>query len=125
MPMLQRWKVDMKWKLRTWQYHLNILKRRRMAKIRRCYDEAWAKNTENEGHVFFGEPDNNIHDLCHYFSAMHEEDWGALDSLLARPWWSRTWVVQEIWNASDAVLQCGSVTLKWKTFAKAFDYDEA
>jgi hypothetical protein len=33
--------------------------------------------------------------------------------------------VQEIWGASDAVLQCGNTTIKWKTFQRAMDYSEA
>ena len=60
-----------------------------------------------------------------YFSNQWESHWQALDELLARPWWGRTWIVQEVWSASDAVLQCGTTTIKWKTFQKAMDYSEA
>ena len=60
-----------------------------------------------------------------YFSNEWESHWQALDELLARPWWGRTWIVQEVWSASDAVLQCGTTTLKWKTLQKAMDYSEA
>ncbi|KAH8643121.1 hypothetical protein IG631_00584 [Alternaria alternata] len=60
----------------------------------------------------------------HYFKREWDSHWQALDELLARPWWGRTWIVQEIWCASDAVLQCGATQLKWKTFQKAMDYAE-
>jgi hypothetical protein len=60
-----------------------------------------------------------------YFKNEWESHWQALDELLARPWWGRTWIVQEVWSASDAVLQCGATTIKWKTFQKAMDYSEA
>ena len=60
-----------------------------------------------------------------YYKNEWESHWQALDELLARPWWGRTWVVQEIWSASDAVLQCDATTIKWKTFQKAMDYSEA
>lgn len=60
-----------------------------------------------------------------YFSNKWESHWQALDELLARPWWGRTWIVQEVWSASDAVLQCGTTTIKWKTLQKAMDYSEA
>jgi hypothetical protein len=60
-----------------------------------------------------------------YFSNEWESHWQALDELLARPWWGRTWIVQEVWSASDAVLQCGTTKIKWKTLQKAMDYSEA
>ncbi|KAJ4311623.1 hypothetical protein N0V94_007851 [Neodidymelliopsis sp. IMI 364377] len=60
-----------------------------------------------------------------YFGNEWEYQWQALDELLARPWWGRTWIVQEVWSASDAVLQCGATTIKWKTLQKAMDYSEA
>jgi hypothetical protein len=59
-----------------------------------------------------------------YFTDKWNSHWQALDALLARPWWGRTWIVQEVWSASDAVLQCGTTTLKWKNFQKAMDYSE-
>ncbi|PVH68021.1 heterokaryon incompatibility, partial [Cadophora sp. DSE1049] len=36
-----------------------------------------------------------------FFSYDQMRDWDALDELLCRPWFSRTWVVQEVWKASD------------------------
>ncbi|KAI4927818.1 hypothetical protein J4E85_006330 [Alternaria conjuncta] len=60
-----------------------------------------------------------------YFKNEWEPYWEALDELLTRPWWERTWIVQEIWCASDAVLQCGFTIIEWKTFQMAMDYSEA
>ncbi|KAL6898484.1 heterokaryon incompatibility domain-containing protein [Trichoderma evansii] len=54
-----------------------------------------------------------------------QADWEAVDNLLARLWCSRTWVVQEIWQAKDAILVCDDSTIKRKTFKKAMEYQEA
>ncbi|KAI0549974.1 heterokaryon incompatibility protein-domain-containing protein [Xylaria curta] len=48
-----------------------------------------------------------------------EEDWEALDELLARPWWSRAWVLQEAWSATDAILQCGQSIISWDIIKRA------
>ncbi|KAH9203704.1 heterokaryon incompatibility protein-domain-containing protein [Leptodontidium sp. 2 PMI_412] len=45
--------------------------------------------------------------------------WNSLGELLGRPWFSRAWVVQEVWMASGAILQCGNTHLRWGTFARA------
>lgn len=67
----------------------------------------------------FGNPYNK------YFKSEWESYWEALDELLTRHWWERTWIVQEIWCASDTVLQCGTTIIEWKTFQMAMDYSEA
>jgi hypothetical protein len=93
------------------------------------YDEALATEqaTKNDfavtGFPVLYNMDGNSRD--EYFKNEWESHWQALDELLARPWWGRTWIVQEVWSASDAVLQCGATTIKWKTFQKAMDYSEA
>ncbi|KZM28550.1 uncharacterized protein EKO05_0005580 [Ascochyta rabiei] len=60
-----------------------------------------------------------------YFENEWESHWQALDDLLARPWWGRTWIVQEVWSASKVLMQCGDHTIKWKRFRTAMDYSEA
>lgn len=60
-----------------------------------------------------------------YFTNEWESHWQALDELLARPWWGRTWIVQEVWSASNAVLQCGTTEIAWKTLQSAMRYSEA
>ena len=53
------------------------------------------------------------------------EDWETLDELVARPWWSRTWVVQEVWSARKVILQCGAAIIRWRTIQEALNYSEA
>ena len=43
----------------------------------------------------------------------------ALSNLLARPYWSRVWVVQEALCSSRAIVKCGFVEVALKLFAKA------
>ncbi|KAL7920220.1 heterokaryon incompatibility domain-containing protein [Trichoderma austrokoningii] len=90
--------------------------------------ELWKKillNQKQQGHIFTGCP--VLYDCSYipFFKDARQPDWEAVDSLLARLWWSRTWVVQEIWQAKDAILLCGDSSLKWKTFQKAMEYQEA
>ena len=75
------------------------------------------------GYPILYDMDGNPYDK--YFKSEWEPYWEALDELLTRPWWERTWIVQEIWCASDAVLQCGTSIIEWKTFQMAMDYSEA
>jgi Heterokaryon incompatibility protein (HET) len=43
--------------------------------------------------------------------------WEALGSILQRPWFSRSWVVQEAAVAKSATLHCGSSSIAWADFA--------
>lgn len=94
---------------------------------------AWKKlmaehdgNRSQVGHIQFGIPVLYESDMKCFFEDTFQEDWAALDELLAQPWWSRTWVVQEVWCGSDKTLiQCGRTAIKWKTSQKAMDYEEA
>ncbi|KAL7929280.1 heterokaryon incompatibility domain-containing protein [Trichoderma chlorosporum] len=113
----------------TWQpqsSYLNEEEKQEMKNLTRS--EMWNKillNNKNRGHIVTGVP--ILYDSVYFpfFINSRQADWNAVDNLLARPWWSRTWVVQEIWQASEAILQCGSSTLKWKTIEKAMAYQEA
>jgi hypothetical protein len=40
--------------------------------------------------------------------------WSAVRSLLQRPWFSRVWTFQEIVLAQQAVLYCGTHTIRWR-----------
>lgn len=89
--------------------------------------DLWKKimlNQKQRGHIITGYP--VLYDSSYYpfFKNSRQLDWEAVDNLLARLWWSRTWVVQEIWLAKDAILLCGDSSLKWKTFKKAMEYQE-
>jgi hypothetical protein len=125
-------------KLKNYLYKFLALLRRRCYLVRgqRAYTDRWheygeaiatEEATKNNFAVtgfpvlyeMYGNPREE------YFGNEWESHWQALDKLLARPWWGRTWIVQEVWSASDAVLQCGATTIKWKTFQKAMDYSEA
>ncbi|KAH0489768.1 hypothetical protein TgHK011_001267 [Trichoderma gracile] len=81
-------------------------------------------NDRQNGHIITGVPVLYTSVYHPFFEDARQADWEALDDLLARPWWSRTWVVQEIWQAQQAILQCGDSTLKWKTVRKAMQYQE-
>jgi hypothetical protein len=47
--------------------------------------------------------------------------WKALDALLARPWFTRVWVLQEVILSKDAVLICGQRSICWEDFSLATD----
>ena len=65
-------------------------------------------------------------DRSRFYDDSFLADWHAIDALLARPWWSRTWIVQEVWSSGGkTVLQCGETMLEWKTFQAAMDYEDA
>jgi len=42
----------------------------------------------------------------------------SLENLVARPWFSRAWVVQEIMVAQRASVHCGRLTIPWKVLKK-------
>ena len=44
------------------------------------------------------------------------EMWGALLSLSQRPYWHRTWIMQELLLAQDIIVHCGERILPWETF---------
>ena len=43
--------------------------------------------------------------------------WNATSDIFARSWLRRLWVVQEAALASDAIVQCGALTLPWTDLA--------
>lgn len=46
-------------------------------------------------------------------------NWTSLLSLIARPWFSRRWVVQEIAVSKDAEVFCGTETVSWSKLSDA------
>ncbi|KAF6839369.1 heterokaryon incompatibility protein [Colletotrichum plurivorum] len=80
-------------------------------------------------HIAVGYPvvcDMDGHHFDPFFHKRFHLDWAAVDGLLSRPWWSRVWVVQEVWSASDrAILQCGQQTIRWKAVQRAMSYHDA
>ncbi|PKS09820.1 hypothetical protein jhhlp_004443 [Lomentospora prolificans] len=52
------------------------------------------------------------------------EDWSPVFNLLRRPWFQRTWIIQEAVLAREPVLACGSETIPWNLFAGCCTSDE-
>lgn len=51
----------------------------------------------------------------------------AAGTLFERPWWYRSWIIQEFLKARDSIFLCGSVTLNWgdiKKIIKAFSLEQ-
>lgn len=48
-------------------------------------------------------------------------DFAPVFALLRRPWFQRTWIIQEAVLARDSVLVCGHETIPWKTFTECCD----
>ncbi|RDL40524.1 uncharacterized protein BP5553_00503 [Venustampulla echinocandica] len=57
-----------------------------------------------------------------YYARKYQEgcsEWFALAKLLSRPWFTRTWVVQEVALSTNADIVCGDDTLSWNSLARA------
>lgn len=48
-----------------------------------------------------------------------EQSFAAVVALFEREYWHRLWVVQEVFNARNRVVYCGSTNLPWKAFQDA------
>ena len=53
----------------------------------------------------------------HGFPSATDHRWGAVSHLLLRPWFTRTWILQEAVLAREAVLHCGRFQCDWLSFA--------
>ncbi|PPQ91384.1 hypothetical protein CVT25_004151 [Psilocybe cyanescens] len=42
--------------------------------------------------------------------------WTALQALFARSWWSRVWVIQEVFLSKDIIVKCGRQEIPFETF---------
>jgi hypothetical protein len=49
-------------------------------------------------------------------------EWKALASLLARAWWNRIWIVQEIVLAREALILCGTASITWDQLEYSLHY---
>lgn len=54
--------------------------------------------------------------------ALHDPAWRALTRLLQRPWFQRTWIVQEASVSKDMSMVCGSQSIPWDVFVQAVQY---
>jgi Heterokaryon incompatibility protein (HET) len=65
-----------------------------------------------------GQNQETILDVAvHEFS--NNSRWAALDLLLKRAWWQRTWIIQECAMARDIILMCGYRDLPWADLINA------
>jgi hypothetical protein len=53
-------------------------------------------------------------------SILSDIEYEHLINLLRRDWFRRTWVIQEVASARDAVVVCGRESMRWETFADVF-----
>lgn len=61
-----------------------------------------------------------LHGLAHAKLQLgHDTNLSSVVSLFDRDYWSRLWVVQEILNARDIVVQCGFLQLPWDDYTQA------
>lgn len=52
----------------------------------------------------------------------YDPAWRALTRLLQRPWFHRTWIVQEASVARDVSIVCGHALISWDEFVRAVQY---
>ena len=53
-------------------------------------------------------------------SIIHENEYEHLVNLLSRPWFRRTWIIQEVASAKDAIVICGRQSLEWEALADVY-----
>jgi hypothetical protein len=53
-------------------------------------------------------------------SILSDIEYEHLINLLRRDWFRRTWVIQEVASARDAVVVCGGENMRWETFAEVY-----
>ena len=82
--------------------------------------------------VDLGEEEDKSHRAFEYLSKRSAEVGGesgralalpAIKQLLNRPWFSRTWVLQEIYMSKSATVWCGEDHVPWERFKKAIHYN--
>lgn len=49
----------------------------------------------------------------HLISSDHIQAWVALHNLLSRPWWTRSWTLQEVVMGKAVVVLCGTQLASW------------
>ncbi|KAM7211320.1 Heterokaryon incompatibility protein (HET) domain containing protein [Rhypophila decipiens] len=48
----------------------------------------------------------------------NSQRWKAFREFVARPWWRRTWVIQEVAVAREVMVVCGAEEIKWEMLAR-------
>ncbi|KAI0468437.1 heterokaryon incompatibility protein-domain-containing protein [Xylaria cf. heliscus] len=49
-----------------------------------------------------------------------DDSWGCIRDVVEMPWFTRTWIIQEVTLSRQAYLQCGSSSLPWIDFCVGF-----
>lgn len=107
-------------------------KANQVAEMQRIYAQAtrvaiWLGPAEDNSDLFIDKMDDFLQWALHFdrnkvdqrgqlTGPPHGHLFLALRPFLARPWFNRVWVVQEVLLAKDAVLVCGTRFLDWKRF---------
>lgn len=52
--------------------------------------------------------------------ALDDPCWNSVLNLIRLPWFSRTWIIQEVAVSQEAFLHCGDATLEWDVFCLGF-----
>ncbi|CAI0654522.1 unnamed protein product [Colletotrichum noveboracense] len=111
-----------------WELRKRSLARSKTARRARL-EMAYSVDIKVDGeisHVSLGAPGGCYdNEMFRFHGEEFQDDWAAIDELIHRDWWSRTWVVQEAWSADGrAVLQCGQQTPTRETFQNAMNYHD-
>ncbi|KAH6648387.1 heterokaryon incompatibility protein-domain-containing protein [Truncatella angustata] len=74
--------------------------------------EGWGRKFVLYDHVFFAEGSrmfnpNGVHKFA--------RELDSIQAILARPWWSRIWIIQEVALAKQVVVFCGDSVINWIT----------
>jgi hypothetical protein len=108
-------------------------KANQVADMQRIYAQAtrvaiWLGPAENNSDLFIDKMEDFLQWAVHFdpnkvdqrgqiTSPPHGHLFLALRPILARPWFNRVWVVQEVLLAKDAILVCGTRFFDWKRFS--------
>ncbi|KAK1584806.1 uncharacterized protein LY79DRAFT_560614 [Colletotrichum navitas] len=107
---IREWVDDVRWKTSmNNDYYItlgcwNPLERRGRTQRWERGMMAWQDNYR-VSHIAFGIPILDENTMYPFFQERYHSDWAAVDQLLSRSWWNRTWVVQEVWSASAKLLR--------------------
>ena len=67
----------------------------------------------------WGDSLSKLQTLEHEDASRKSQIISSIVSLYARPYWRRTWIIQEISLAFNAIVMCGSKSMSWTTFCSA------
>jgi ankyrin repeat protein len=84
----------------------------------------WLGEAADDSHLVFEHlNDDTIEDLFPNYPVPTEEKRRAWNSLVKRPWFFRTWVIQEIALARRAIVMCGDDSTLWRNIDQSWKPD--